>query len=178
MTEKDAAKIFHTGYERNIANIIYSSKNATNISNYDERILQKELINKIKSKPDILILGSSRTMLINSSYFESSASITEDESYIYFVSERPTGNGQTDIYYVKKTDHSYSEPIHLENNINTAGDEKCVFIHPNGKVLYFSSTGHNTMGGYDIFYTYLNSDGWDEPMNVGYPVNSIDDDKS
>ena len=66
----DAAKIFHTGYERNIANIIYSSKNATNISNYDERILQKELINKIKSKPDILILGSSRTMLINSSYFE------------------------------------------------------------------------------------------------------------
>lgn len=66
----DAAKIFHTGYERNIADIIYTNKNATNISNYDERILQKELINKIKSKPDILILGSSRTMLINSSYFE------------------------------------------------------------------------------------------------------------
>jgi hypothetical protein len=66
----DAAKIFHTGYERNIANIIYTNKNATNISNYDERILQKELINKIKSKPDILIIGSSRTMLINSSYFE------------------------------------------------------------------------------------------------------------
>lgn len=66
----DAAKIFHTGYERKISEIIYSGKNAANISNYDERILQKELINKIKGKPDILIIGSSRTMLINSSYFE------------------------------------------------------------------------------------------------------------
>jgi hypothetical protein len=76
----DAAKIFHTGYERNIANIIFENKNATNISNYDERILQKELINKIKSKPDILILGSSRTMLINSSYFENKKLINNSVS--------------------------------------------------------------------------------------------------
>ena len=76
----DAAKIFHSGYERNIANIIYTGKNATNISNYDERILQKELINKIKSNPDILILGSSRTMLINSSYFENKKVINNSVS--------------------------------------------------------------------------------------------------
>lgn len=76
----DAARIFHTGYERNIANIIYSGKNATNISNHDQRILQKELINKIKSNPDILILGSSRTMLINSSYFENKKLINNSVS--------------------------------------------------------------------------------------------------
>jgi len=76
----DAANIFHTGYERNIANIIYTNKNAANISNYDERILQRELINKIKSKPDILILGSSRTMLINSSYFENKKLINNSVS--------------------------------------------------------------------------------------------------
>ena len=74
---------------------------------------------------------------INSSYFESSASITSDESYIYFVSERPSGQGQTDIYYVKKTGKTYSEPVNLGDKINTSGDEKCVFVHPTEK--YYSS---------------------------------------
>ena len=81
---------------------------------------------------------------INSSYFESSASITEDESYIYFVSERPSGLGKTDIYYVKKTNKIYSEPIHLGNEINTKGDEKCVFIHPTGTVSYTHLRAHET----------------------------------
>lgn len=65
----DSAKIFHPDYENKIAKIIFSNQNATNISNYDERILQKELINKLESSPDVLVLGSSRTMLINSTYF-------------------------------------------------------------------------------------------------------------
>ncbi|MEQ8478625.1 MAG: hypothetical protein RIB54_20425 [Fulvivirga sp.] len=66
----DSAKIFHEGYEKKISKIIFSNHNATNISNYDERILQKELISELNSSPDILILGSSRTMLINSTYFK------------------------------------------------------------------------------------------------------------
>ena len=66
----DSAKIFHPAYEKKIADIIFTNQNATNISNYDERILQKELIDKLHSNPDILILGSSRTMLINSTFFE------------------------------------------------------------------------------------------------------------
>ena len=78
---------------------------------------------------------------INSSYFESSASITQDESYIYFVSERASGLGKTDIYYVKKNDKTYSDPIHLGDDINTNGDEKCVFIHPSGEILFFTSNG-------------------------------------
>jgi hypothetical protein len=65
----DSAKIFHSGYEDEIAKIIFRNRNATNISNYDERILQKKLINKLDVSPYVLILGSSRTMLINSTYF-------------------------------------------------------------------------------------------------------------
>lgn len=65
----DSAKIFHPGYEKKIADIIFKNQNATNISNYDERILQKELINRLHTNPDVLILGSSRTMLINSTFF-------------------------------------------------------------------------------------------------------------
>ena len=62
--------------------------------------------------------------------------MTADEKFIYFVSERPTGKGQTDIYYVEKNGKSYSEPVPVGDHINTAGDEKCVFIHPSGKVLF------------------------------------------
>lgn len=66
----DAAKIFHPAYEKKIAKIIFQNQNVTNISNYDERILQKELINGLQTNPDVLILGSSRAMLINSTFFK------------------------------------------------------------------------------------------------------------
>ena len=116
---------------------------------------------------------------INSSYFESSASITEDESYIYFVSERPSGLGKTDIYYVKKTDKGYSEPIHLGNEINTNGDEKCVFIHPSGKILFFTSNGRDdSVGSYDIYYCTGGHENWSKPKNIGYPINTTLEEKT
>ena len=116
---------------------------------------------------------------INSSYFESSASITEDESYIYFVSERPSGLGKTDIYYVKKTNKIYSEPIHLGNEINTKGDEKCVFIHPTGKILFFTSNGRDdSMGSYDIYYCTGGHENWSKPKNIGYPINTTLEEKT
>jgi hypothetical protein len=65
----DAAKLFSSNYEKVIATILLNGKNVTNISNYDERRLQKELIENLKKTPDIVILGSSRTMLINNEYF-------------------------------------------------------------------------------------------------------------
>ena len=117
---------------------------------------------------------------INSSYFESSASMTEDEKYIYFVSERPTGKGQTDIYYVEKKGKSYSEPVSVGDHINTAGDEKCVFIHPSGKVLFFTSNGRNeSMGSYDIYYCTKDENGqWDNPINMGAPINTSLEEKT
>ena len=116
---------------------------------------------------------------INSSYFESSASITEDESYIYFVSERPTGLGKTDIYYVKKTNKTYSEPIHLGNEINTEGDEKCVFIHPSGNLLFFTSNGRKqSIGSYDIYYCTGGHENWSSPINIGSPINTTMEEKT
>ena len=116
---------------------------------------------------------------INSSYFESSASMTSDESYIYFVSERPSGQGQTDIYYVKKTGKSYSEPVNLGDKINTAGDEKCVFIHPTGKLLFFTSNGRSeSIGSYDIYYCTGGPENWSEPINFGAPINTTLEEKT
>lgn len=66
----DGANLFGSDYEKVIATILLNGKNVTNISNYDERRLQKELIENLKKTPDIVILGSSRTMLINNNYFK------------------------------------------------------------------------------------------------------------
>lgn len=114
---------------------------------------------------------------INTEYTESSASFSPDQRTLYFVSDRPGGIGGKDIY--KATLNFKGEwmtPINLGPIINTKADEEGVFIHPDGKTLYFSSNGHNSMGGYDIFKSVYENNTWSEPENMGYPVNSTDDD--
>ncbi len=117
---------------------------------------------------------------INSSYFESSASLSSDGQTLYFVSERAgkTTIGNGDIYRVKKISKSeWGIPENLGGVVNTPDDEVSVYIHPDGKTLFFSSKGHNSMGGYDIYKTVLNTDGsWTKPENIGYPINTTNDD--
>ncbi|MFH1319349.1 MAG: hypothetical protein ABII90_01685, partial [Bacteroidota bacterium] len=117
---------------------------------------------------------------INSEYQESSACFSPDEKTLYFVSNRPGGMGGKDIYMNKLTDENkWGEPVNLGSEINTPYDEGRVFMHPDGKTLYFSSKGHNTMGGYDIFFSTLKeNDTWSKPQNIGYPVNTVNDDIS
>ena len=117
---------------------------------------------------------------INSSYFESSASMTLDEKFIYFVSERPSGKGQTDIYFVEKIGKNYTEPQPVGDHINTTGDEKCVFVHPSNKVLFFTSNGiAESMGSYDIYYCTKQEDGsWSNPKNMGAPINTSLEEKT
>jgi hypothetical protein len=63
--------------------------------------------------------------------------------------------------------------------INTSGDEDAPYLHPDGKTIYISSNGHASMGGYDIFYSQMDAEGeWKTPINVGYPINTTDDDHS
>jgi len=111
---------------------------------------------------------------INSTYFESSACITADGKTLYFVSERiKDGFGNGDIYSARKIGSIWSKPENLGPVINTINDEIGVFIHPDGKTLFFSSNGHNNMGGHDIFMSTIQDDGkWSEPLNLGYPINT------
>ena len=117
---------------------------------------------------------------INSKYHESSASYSPDGNTIYFVSDRPGGTGSErnrDIYLSKKNDKGEWGPAeNLGTVINTPYDEESVFMHPNGKTIYFSSKGHKTMGGFDIFKSDYENGHWTEPVNLGYPVNTPDDD--
>ncbi len=115
---------------------------------------------------------------INTKYWEPSAFISADGNTIYFVSDRPGGYGGRDLYTSKLTpEGDWGKAVNMGPTINTAFDEDAPFIHPDGVTLTFSSTGHNTMGGFDIFTSLLSEEGaWSEPMNVGYPINTPDDD--
>ena len=113
---------------------------------------------------------------INTKYHESSASLSPDRRKLYFVSEKPEGLGGRDIYVSvwdpKKKE--FGKAANLGPMINTQYDEEGVFIHPDGKTLYFSSEGHNTMGDYDIFVSTWDGAAWTTPVNLGYPINSPD----
>ncbi len=116
---------------------------------------------------------------INTKYHESSASYSNDGKTLYFVSNKPDGIGQHDMYVTKwdETTQDWGEAKNLGTTVNTKYNEEAVLIHPDGKTLYFSSQGHNTMGNYDIFKSTLKDDGsWSKPENMGYPINTVDDD--
>ncbi|MCW3102927.1 MAG: hypothetical protein JWO09_1367 [Bacteroidetes bacterium] len=115
---------------------------------------------------------------INTDFHESSACYSPDGKSVYFVSDKPEGGlGDRDIYMSTKDEKGkWGKAVNLGPTINTAYGEEGVFIHPDGKTMYFSSQGHKTMGGYDIFKSVLENGKWSEPVNIGYPVNTPDDD--
>ncbi len=116
---------------------------------------------------------------INSSGWESHASVDSAEDLLVFTSDREGGVGGTDIYYCrKKLNGEWTTPANIGEYINTPYDEDGPFISPDGTKLYFSSKGHDSMGGYDIFYSEYRADKgkWTRPVNMGYPINTADDD--
>lgn len=120
------------------------------------------------------------TERINSKYHEPSASIAPGGDEIYFTSDRPGGYGGRDLYRIRRLPNGeWSLPLNLGPNVNTPFDEDAPFMHSDGITLYFSSNGHNTMGGFDVFSTVLTDadmNVWSKPANIGAPVNTVNDD--
>lgn len=118
--------------------------------------------------------------IINTKYHESGACFSFDERTLYFCSDRPDLSiGGRDVLFTKMgKGKNWTEPQNIGTVINTPYDDDGVFMHPDGKTMYFSSKGHKTMGGYDIFRTvYSDSLGqWSDPVNIGFPINTPDDD--
>ena len=136
-----------------------------NLDGYSGQLLVKPdefktSLDRKKNETSIIYLSSEKNTLYYSSY-------GEDESNgkdIYRIVRLPTGG--------------WSKPYNVGYPINTEYDEDYPFLHPNGKVLYFSSKGHNSMGGYDIFRSELNEEtgSWLKPTNLDFAINSPDDD--
>jgi hypothetical protein len=116
---------------------------------------------------------------INTKFYESSASVSADGKRLYFSSNRDGGQGQLDIYVSEKdATGDWGVAVNLGAAINTAFNEDSPFILKNDSVLYFSSEGHSTMGGYDVFKSQKLGNVWKTPQNLGYPINTTDDDKA
>jgi outer membrane protein OmpA-like peptidoglycan-associated protein len=115
---------------------------------------------------------------INTKFWESHATISRDGNTMIFASNRKDGIGEMDLYVTKKSaDGHWGQPKNLGVSINTPLNEDTPFITSNDSLLYFSSQGHESMGGYDIFVSRLNGNGdWAVPENLKYPVNTTDDD--
>lgn len=110
-------------------------------------------------------------------FLESTASITPDGKTVYFASDRTGGLGGLDIWKTQQqANGSWSSPVNLGPEINSKANEDAPFIHPDQKTLFFTSDGHNTMGGRDIFVTRLVGNKWRAAENMGYPVNTTAND--
>ncbi|MEZ4738464.1 MAG: hypothetical protein R2818_03695 [Flavobacteriales bacterium] len=139
----------------------------------DGNIYESKLVGELWSEP--VLMGSD----INTKAWETHGAISADGNTFYFVSDRKEGSmgGRDILRVVRLPNGAWSKAQNLGNVVNTKYDEDGPFIHPNGRTLYFSSMGHNSMGGFDIFYTEMNEDGtWTDPKNLGSPLNTTDDD--
>ena len=106
-------------------------------------------------------------------HMTSTGSITPDGKQIYFASNRPGGFGGMDLYVISKNENNQWGKIkNLGQGINTSKDEDAPFIHPNNKMLFYSSNGDESFGGRDVFKSIKFNDRWRKPVNMGYPINT------
>ena len=115
---------------------------------------------------------------LNTEAWETHATISPDGNYLYFVSDRLGGMGGRDIYRLKKLPNGeWSKAMNLGAPVNSQYDEDSPFLGADNKTMYFSSNGPASMGGFDIFVTQMDdAEQWSTPENMGYPLNSFDDD--
>jgi len=169
-------ELFGLGFDSEIYPTSFSSDGKTlylySSADFDGTIYTSTFENNIWSRPVKLNEN------INTKFWESHATITHDNKKLYFTSNRKGTTGGLDIYVSKRDSIGNWGPAeNLGPVINTPYNEESPFLSNDDKTLFFSSRGHFNMGGYDIFYsTLLGNNEWSVPLNVGYPLNSTDDD--
>ncbi len=110
---------------------------------------------------------------INTRGWESQPSLSADGNILYYASNRKGTLGGRDIWRSKRNvKGEWSNPVNLGPTINTPADDESPFFHPDGQSLYFMSSGHEGMGGYDLFLARRNGKKWTPPQNLGYPINT------
>jgi outer membrane protein OmpA-like peptidoglycan-associated protein len=117
---------------------------------------------------------------INTHFWESSPSLSPDKKDLYFSSDRPDGYGGKDIWVShRRANGTWSDAENLGPDINTPGDETCPFMYADNQTLFFSTNGRLGYGSNDLFITKRLTDStWSDPKNLGYPINTIDDEQA
>ena len=115
---------------------------------------------------------------INSREWDAQPSISADGNTIIFSSSRRGGIGGRDLYITKKGPDGWLQPLNLGLEINTSANEESPYIHPDNQTLYFRSDHERGLGSYDIYLSRYDafSKTWSQPVNLGYPINTPEDD--
>jgi hypothetical protein len=161
---------------RNISDLIVIDKKEMSRADFFRSYDISAIGGKLLAKPDE---DAFKTPIDKKKKETSIIYFSSDNNQIYFASYGDDPSHGKDIYLIRKLPNGeLSKPQTLGYPVNTEYDEDFPFLHPNGKVLYFCSKGHNSMGGYDIFKTTLNelTNTWNKPVNLDFPINSPDDD--
>ncbi len=118
--------------------------------------------------------------MVNTDFWESSPSLSPDKQAIYFSSNQPGGYGGKDIWVTHRNiKGKWGIPENLGPEVNSSGDESCSFMYADNQTLFFNSTGHQGYGQADLFFSKkLNDSTWSEAENLGYPINTIDEEGS
>ncbi len=135
----------------------------------------KKKTKKSNIKTDVFSKPKKLNDKINTKYQETALCLSEDGNTMYFASDRPGGKGGLDIYKSKKEGNDWGAPVNVAE-INTEYDDDAPFLSFDGKTIYFSSKGHDTMGGYDVFKSQDENGKWGKPENLSAPVNGPEDD--
>jgi outer membrane protein OmpA-like peptidoglycan-associated protein len=113
---------------------------------------------------------------INSTAWETHATVSSNSDLLIFTSNRAGGYGGRDLWYcVRLPDGAWSLAQNMGSVVNSQFEEEAPFLAFDGKTLFFSSQGHTSMGGFDVFRSELIEGNWTEPENLGYPINTSDD---
>ena len=156
-----------------VATISLSEENKTVYLYKDGKIYSTRIENKMWTEPELL----NSTINYKKSR-QSSAALSPDGNKMYITSDRKGGYGGLDIYVSEKqSDGTWSDPVNLGPVINTEFDEDCPFLDKDDN-LYFSSVGHSSIGGFDVFYSYQENGNWITPKSLGIPINTPADEIS
>ena len=147
---------------------------------YDNnKMLGDIMFSELKGKSFLRPMNASA--VINTDFEESSACLSPDKQTMYFASNKEGGIGGKDLYYSKRLPSGdWSQAVNMGSSINTEYDEDFPYVAPDGESIYFCSTGHNSMGGFDIFSTKLDKETYtfSDAQNIGYPINTPEDEKT
>ncbi len=148
--------------------------------NYPEGMGSCDLYMSHKMKNGSWSIPENLGSLINSDQWDSGPSLSPDKKDLYFSSNRFGGYGGKDIWVTHRAAAGYwTRPENLGPTVNTEGNESCPFIHADNQTLYYNSNGLPGYGTTDLYRTKkLDSAEWSEPENLGYPINTIDDEGS
>jgi hypothetical protein len=117
-----------------------------------------------------------KSKAVNTTFFDACPTLPDEMDQMIFISERPGGKGGSDLWKITmQKGTAVGEPVNV-GYLNTAYNETTPCITGDGKFMFFSSEGHGSMGGYDIFVSKFVEGNWSTPVNLGYPINTVDDD--